>query len=67
MIETHKTKLSKDYPDTLASIANLAFTYKSLAHDSEAIALLRKCLTKQKQILGLSYPITLSNSRILLE
>jgi hypothetical protein len=67
VIETSKTKLSEDYPDTLTSMANLAFTWKSLAYDTEAITLLRTCLTKQKQILSLSHPTTLSISGILLE
>jgi hypothetical protein len=48
-------------------MANLAFTWKSSAHDAEAIALLRTCFTKQKQILGLSHPTTLSSSGTLLE
>ncbi|CAG8283492.1 unnamed protein product [Penicillium nalgiovense] len=48
-------------------MANLAFTWKSSAHDAEAIGLLRDCLTKQKQTLGLNHPATLSNSETLLK
>jgi hypothetical protein len=48
-------------------MANLAFTWKSSGHDAEAISLLRNCLAKQKQILSLNHPNTLSNSATLLE
>jgi hypothetical protein len=57
----------RGHPDTLARMANLAFTWKYSGHDSEAINLLRSCLAKQKQLLGLSHPINLSNSKTLLE
>ena len=66
-METRKTKLGEDHPDTLTSMANLAFTWKSSAHDAEAINLLRDCLTKQKQTLGLNHPTTLSTSETLSE
>lgn len=66
VIETSKTKLSEDHPNTLNSMAHLAFIWKSAGHDAEAISLLRECLTKQKQTLGLNHPITLSNSVTLL-
>jgi hypothetical protein len=48
VVETRKTKLGEDHPGTLESMANLAFTRKSSAHDVEAINLLRDCLIKQK-------------------
>ena len=67
VIKTRKSKLGEDHPDTLNSMANLAFTWKSSAHNDETISLLRECLTKQKQTLGLSHPTTLSNSETLLE
>ncbi|CAG8345696.1 unnamed protein product [Penicillium salamii] len=66
-METRKTKFGEDHPDTLTSMANLAFTWKSSGHDAEAISLLRESLTKQKQTLGLSHPTTLSNSETLSE
>lgn len=67
MIDTRKTKFGEDYPGTLTSMANLAFTWKSSAHDAETINLLRECLSKQKQTLGFNYPTTLSNSETLLK
>ncbi|CAI7635278.1 unnamed protein product [Penicillium discolor] len=55
VMQTSKTKLGEDHPDTLST------------HKAEAIILLRDCLTKQKQTHGLNHPITLSNTKILLE
>ncbi|KAJ6115370.1 hypothetical protein N7486_001148 [Penicillium sp. IBT 16267x] len=66
-METRKTKLGEDHPDTLTSMENLAFTWKSSARHVEAINLLRECLTKQKQTLGLNHPTTSSNSETLLK
>ncbi|OQE13668.1 hypothetical protein PENSTE_c049G06369, partial [Penicillium steckii] len=63
---TRKTKLGEDHPDTLSSMANLAFTWKSSGHDAHAIDLLRECLSKRKQKLGLDHPHTLSTSGTLL-
>jgi hypothetical protein len=48
-------------------MANLPFTWKPLDHDAEAVGLLRNCLAKQKQTLGLTYPDPLSNSKALLK
>ena len=53
VMETSKTKLGADHPDTLTSMANLAFTWKSSGRYGEAINLLRNCVAKQKQTLGL--------------
>ncbi|PKY04549.1 hypothetical protein P168DRAFT_235885 [Aspergillus campestris IBT 28561] len=61
-----KIKLGEDHPNTLTSMANLALIWKSSAHNAEAIHLLRECLIKQKQTLGLNHPTTLSISEILL-
>jgi hypothetical protein len=66
-METRKTKLGEDHPSTLTSMANLAFTWRSSGHDAQAINLLRNCVVKQKRILGLSHPDTLSNAETLLE
>ncbi|KAJ5610368.1 hypothetical protein N7510_007087 [Penicillium lagena] len=67
VMETRKTKLSVDHLDTLTSMANLAFTWKSSGHNTQAFDLLRDCLSKQKQILGLNHHHALSNSRTLME
>ncbi|KAJ5464316.1 uncharacterized protein N7458_000002 [Penicillium daleae] len=66
VMETRKTKLGAEHPDTLASMANLAFTLKSTGRRSEAIDLLRTYVTKQQRILGPAHPHTVSNSDTLL-
>ena len=66
-METRKTKLGADHPDTLSSMANLSLTWKSSGRNTEAIEILRSCLAKQEQILGMNRPDNLSNSETLLE
>ena len=66
-METYKAKLGEDHPDTLTSMSNLAYTWKSSGRDAEAIDLLQNCLAKRKQIIGLNHPDTLSTSETLLE
>jgi hypothetical protein len=66
VMETNKTKLGEVHSDTLTSMANLAVTWKYSGYDDKAITLLRDCLTKQKQVLGLNHRTTVSNSERLL-
>jgi hypothetical protein len=40
VIETSKTKLGADHPDTLTSMANLAFTWKDQGRHIDALALM---------------------------
>ena len=47
-METSKTKLGADHPDTLTSMANLAFTWKSTGQHGKAIDMLRTCVLKQQ-------------------
>lgn len=65
-METRKMKLAADHPFTLTSMANLAFTFESTGRRSQAIDLLRTCVTKQQRILGPAHPDTISNSDTLL-
>ncbi|KAJ5455845.1 uncharacterized protein N7458_004109 [Penicillium daleae] len=65
VMETRKTKLGADHRDTLTSMANLVFT-ESTGRRSEAIDLLRTCVTKRQRILGPAHPDTVSNSDTLL-
>jgi hypothetical protein len=65
-METRKTKLGADHPDTLTSMANLAFTFESTGRRSEAINLLRTCVIKQQRILGPAHHDAVSNSDTLL-
>jgi hypothetical protein len=66
VMETRKTKLGADHPDTLRSMANLAFTFESVGRRSVGIDLLRTCVDKQRRILGPAHPDTVSNSDALL-
>lgn len=62
-----QVEAGEDHPDTLVSMANIAFTWKSSGRNAEAIELLRTCLGKREQILGLNHPDTLNTSSALLE
>ncbi|CAG8108440.1 unnamed protein product [Penicillium nalgiovense] len=66
-METRKRKLGADHPDTLTSMANLAFTWESTGQHAEAIDLLRACVVKQQRVLGLAHPDTVSTEDTLLE
>lgn len=66
-METRKTKIGVDRLSTLTSMANLAFIWKTLGHNTQALALLRDWLCKRKKILGLNHHHTLSRSETLLE
>jgi len=58
VIETRKRVLGEEHPDTLLSMANLAYTWKSQSRNKEAILLMEKCSELQKQILGRHHPYT---------
>ncbi|OAG08352.1 uncharacterized protein CC84DRAFT_1162318 [Paraphaeosphaeria sporulosa] len=64
-METRKTKLGADHPDTLTSMNNLAFTWKSLGWTVKAIYLMQQCVQRREQVLGASYPHYLSSLLIL--
>jgi hypothetical protein len=66
VMETRKRKLGADHPDTLTSMANLAFTLESTGRHCEAIDLIRICVTKQQWIFGRAHPDTVSYSGTLL-
>jgi hypothetical protein len=55
-METRKTKLGVDHPEMLMSMADVAFTWKSLGPNSEAIDLLRACVAQQHWTLGSNHP-----------
>ena len=50
--------LRKEHPETLGSMHNLAFTWKSQGRNKEAVSLMRDCVELQNQILGLKHPDT---------
>ena len=66
MIETSKTKLGADHPDTLSSMANLAFTWKEQSRDKEAIKLIEECVMLQTRKIGINHPDTSSSRTALL-
>jgi hypothetical protein len=61
VMETFKTKLGADHPDTLTSMSNLAFTWEAQARCAEALALMEKCFQSRQQVLGEQHPYTQSS------
>ena len=57
-METRKSKLGADYPDTLISMNNLAFTFKNRGEVEKATRLIEECVEKRKQVLGPNHPDT---------
>ena len=43
-METRKTKLGVDYPDILTGMNNLAFTWKGIGKEIEAVRLMEECV-----------------------
>jgi len=64
-MKNRKTRLGDDHPDTLSSIANLAFAWKSSGHNAQALRLLRNCVAKRKQKLSLNHPQKLNHPQTL--
>ena len=66
-METRKKKLGVDHPDTLTSMANLAFTLKSQGRDREAIALMWECVYRRQHVLGEGHPAFKSSATTLFQ
>ena len=64
-METSKTKLGVDHPDTLTSMHNLAFTWRSLGRGAEAIALMQQCVRQRSQVLQDVHPDLVSSLQVL--
>ena len=60
-METHKTKLGADYPDTLSSIANLASMFWNQGWWDEAEKLQVEVMETSKTKLGADHPSTLTS------
>ncbi|CAK7228781.1 hypothetical protein SEUCBS140593_007027 [Sporothrix eucalyptigena] len=60
-METYKMKLGVDHPDTLTSMAELAFTYRNQGRWEEAEKLEVQVLETQKTKLGADHPDTLTS------
>ncbi len=65
VMETRKTKLGADHPDTLMSMANLALTWKSQGRHTDALVLMKDCALAQQRVIGPEHPDTLSSLAIL--
>lgn len=55
-METSKQKLGADHPDTLTSMANLAFTWERQCRYVEAIGLMQECVDRRQVVLGINHP-----------
>lgn len=58
MLEVRKKVLENEHPDTLLSMANLAWTYKSQGYDDKAMLQMKKCYQLQIKVLGSHHPYT---------
>jgi len=58
--------LGEEHPDTLISMANLAYTLKDQSHDDEAIKMVTSCLELSMKVLGPSHPDTQSTLETLM-
>ncbi|KAJ5683654.1 hypothetical protein N7462_006819 [Penicillium macrosclerotiorum] len=61
VIDTRKTKLGVDHPDTLTSMANLASTYKNQGRWDKAEQLEVQVIEASKTKLGVAHPSTLTS------
>ena len=59
-METFKRVLGEEHPDTLTSLNNLAWTWKSCGRDMDALKLITGCLGLLKKTLGDSHPNTVA-------
>ncbi|KAK0749762.1 hypothetical protein B0T18DRAFT_365507 [Schizothecium vesticola] len=64
VLETRKTKLGVDHPDTLTCMANLACTWKDQGRHTDALALMRDCAQARQRILRGEHPDVLSSLAI---
>jgi hypothetical protein len=56
-----------DHPDTLTSMASLAFTWKEQGKTAKAIRLMRECVQRRQCVLGVNHPRFISSSGVLAE
>ena len=57
-MEIRKRVLGEEYPDTLTSMNNLAFTWERQGRAIEAISLMGGCCNLRRQVLGPGHPDT---------
>ena len=56
-----KEGVGGEHPDTLISMANLAFTWESQGRDHDTLGLMRECFLLRKQKLGVDHSSTISS------
>jgi hypothetical protein len=61
VMETMLRVLGEEHLDTLTSMNNLPFTWKSPGRDHDALELMRECSVLRKQKLGADHPDTISS------
>jgi hypothetical protein len=65
VMETRKSVLGPEHPDTLTSMNNLSFTWKAMRRQTEALQLMDKCVQLRKRVLGVNHPYFLFSSTAL--
>jgi hypothetical protein len=66
VIETRSRVLGTEHPSILTSINNLAFIWKGLGRDKEALNLIEECVALRSRTIGSNYPDTVSSRIVLL-
>ena len=61
VMETSLRVLGQEHPDTLTSMNNLAFTWRTQGRDNEAWKLMEECFLLRKLKLGADHPDTVSS------
>ena len=64
-METRKSMLGQEHPDTLTSMNNPASMWKALGRDNKALELIENCLRLRKQRLDLDHSGTISSLKAL--
>ncbi|PVH92649.1 hypothetical protein DM02DRAFT_480900, partial [Periconia macrospinosa] len=65
VMETSKTKLGADHPDTLTSMNNLAFTLKDQGFTNRAVSPMEDCCKLGSVVLGPQHPTIISSRQTL--
>jgi hypothetical protein len=66
-LETSQNGIKWSHPDTLASMVNLAYTWKSQGRDEEAFALMNQAERGLNEVLGSDHPYTVASLQTLKE
>ena len=62
----HSGLLGAEHPSTLTTMNNLAFIWKEMGRDTEAITLIDECVQLRKRTLGVNHPKTIASSSALI-